>query len=123
MTTWFDNPLHIDGRGRTAGTTLDDHIRDMIYQLLFTAPGERVNRPDFGCGVRRLLFEGNSSVLAIATQFLIQGSLERWLGHLIITNRVEVTNIEEQLAIRVVYVRRDSNEQKEVAFFAPAAGL
>src|SRR5689334_11988888 len=111
--TFFDNPFHIDGAGRTALTDVDDHVRDMIYQLLFTAPGERVNRPDFGCGVRRLLFMPNRDSLAVATQFMIQGSLERWLGDLIEARKVQVIANQEQLSIQVVYLRKDNAQQKE----------
>jgi uncharacterized protein len=119
MAEYLDYPFHIDGRGRSASTSVDDHIRDLIYQVLFTAPGERVNRPDFGCGIRQLLFMGNSDVLAATTQFLVQGSLQRWLGDLIALERVTVTNREEQLVVEVVYTRRDNNEREEIQFFAP----
>jgi phage baseplate assembly protein W len=119
MAEFLDYPFHIDGRGRSAATTEDDHIRDLIYQVLFTAPGERVNRPDFGCGVRQLLFMGNSDVLATSTQFLVQGSLQRWLGDLIALERVTVTNRDERLVVEVVYSRRDNNEREQIQFFAP----
>ena len=118
---FFDHPLRLDGRGRMATTELDDHIRDLIWAVLFTAPGERVNRPDFGCGVRRLIFQGNSDALATATQFLIQGALQRWLGDLIRLEAVSVVNQEERLTIQVVYSRRDSNDRQRVNFYAPAA--
>lgn len=121
--SYFDNPFHIDGRGGTALTPLDEHIRDMIYEVLFTAPGERVNRPDFGCGVRQLVFMGNSDALAVATQFLVQGSLQRWLGDIIKLDKVSVVNQDEQLIIDVVYTRRDNNQRKNVQFFTPAAGI
>lgn len=119
---YFDNPFHLDGRGRTAYTTLDDHIRDMIYQVLFTAPGERVNLPDFGCGVRQLVFMGNSGTLAVTTQFLVFGSLQRWLGDVILLNAVNIESVEETLTIEVVYTRRDNNQQENVQFFVPATG-
>jgi uncharacterized protein len=119
MAEYLDYPFHIDGRGRTAAATLDEHIRQMIYQVLFTAPGERVNRPDFGCGVRQLLFMGNHDALATATQFLVQGSLQRWLGDLIALERVVVRNQDERLAVEVVYTRRDNDERREIQFFAP----
>ena len=61
MTGDLDFPYHFDGRGRTATTGRDDHIRDLIEQVLFTAPGERVMRPDFGSGLLALVFEPNSS--------------------------------------------------------------
>jgi phage baseplate assembly protein W len=80
-----------------------------------------VNRPDFGCGVRRLIFQGNSDALATATQFLIQGALQRWLGDLIRLEAVTVENQEEQLTIQVVFTRRDSNDRQRVNFYAPAA--
>ena len=119
MAEFLDYPFHIDGRGRSAATSLDDHIRDLIYQVLFTAPGERVNRPDFGCGIRQLVFMGNSDVLATTTQFLVQGSLQRWLGDLIALERVTVTNQDERLVVEVVYSRRDNNEREQIQFFAP----
>ena len=79
----IDFPFHFDGRGRTAATDDDDHIRDMIEQLLFTSPGERVNRPDFGSGLLQLVFAPNSPELAAALQFTMQAALQRWLGDLI----------------------------------------
>jgi phage baseplate assembly protein W len=78
-----------------------------------------VNRPDFGCGIRQLLFMGNSDVLATTTQFLVQGSLQRWLGDLIALERVTVTNLNERLVVEVVYSRRDSDEREQIRFFAP----
>ena len=71
-----DYPYSIDGRGRTAETGEDDHIRDLIEQLLFTMPGERVNRPDFGCGLMQLVFEPNSPELAAALQFTVSAALQ-----------------------------------------------
>ena len=56
----IDFPFHFDARGRTATPPTTDHIRDMIEQLLFTAPGERVNRPDFGSGLLQMVFAPNS---------------------------------------------------------------
>jgi phage baseplate assembly protein W len=120
---YFDNPYHIDARGGSALTLLDEHVRDMIYEVLFTAPGERVNRPDFGCGIRQLVFMGNSDALAVATQFLVQGSLQRWLGDIIKLEEVSVENDNERLVIEVVYTRRDNNERQNVAFFTPSAGI
>src|SRR5713226_4601523 len=86
----LDYPFRFDGRDRTADTDDDDHIRDLIEQVLFTAPGERVNRPDFGCGLQRLVFAPNSPELASATQFLVQGALQQWLGDLIEVNDIQV---------------------------------
>jgi phage baseplate assembly protein W len=103
---YLDFPFHLDGRGRTAQTGSDDHVRDMIYQVLFTDPGERVNRPDFGCGLRSLLFMPNSDVLAAATQTLVKGSLQRWLEQEIRVERVAVEAVGSQLRVEVVYVRR-----------------
>lgn len=71
----FDFPFHFDGRGRTALAGADDHIRDMIEQFLFTNPGERVNRPDYGSGVLQLIFAPNSPEVAAALQFAIQAGL------------------------------------------------
>ena len=84
----LDYPFHFDTRGRTAETGDDAHIRDLIEQVLFTAPGERVNRPTFGSGLMQLVFAPNSDTLAATTQFLVQGALQQWLGDLIIVEAV-----------------------------------
>jgi phage baseplate assembly protein W len=96
-------PLHFDGRERTA--TVDDagHVRDMVEQILFTAPGERVNRPDFGSGLLRLLFEPARDELATATQLLVQGSLQRWLGELIQVEEATVAIADSTLTVTVAY--------------------
>ena len=90
MTVNVDFPYHVDGRGRTADADADDHLRDLIEQVLFTAPGERVMRPDFGSGLLALVFEPGGPELVATTQFLVQGALQRELGHLIAVESVEV---------------------------------
>jgi phage baseplate assembly protein W len=112
-----DFPFHFDGRGRTAEADGDAHIRDLIEQVLFTAPGERVNRPAFGCGLAQLVFTPNSDELAAATQYLVQGALQQWLGDLIQVEDVEVTNESSSLRVAVQYVVRRT-ERREVARFA-----
>lgn len=112
----IDFPSHFDGRGRTAETGYDDHIRDLIEQVLFTAPGERVNRPDFGSGLQQLVFAPNSDELAAATQFLVQGALQQWLGDLIQVEAVEVESEDSTLRVKVQYVVR-RNQQRQTASF------
>lgn len=109
-------PLHFDNNGRTAETSNDRHIRDLIGQVLFTNPGERVNRPDFGCGLMQLVFEPNSDELAITTQFLVQGSLQQWLGDLIEINEVRVINEDSKLQVTVVYTVRRTQERQTAQF-------
>jgi hypothetical protein len=99
----IDFPFHFDSRGRTAETTDDDHIRDMIEQVLFTSPGERVNRPTFGCGLLQILFQPNSGELATATQFLVQGALQQWLSDLIRVEAVQVESDDPALRVTVHY--------------------
>ncbi|MBX3238404.1 MAG: GPW/gp25 family protein [Chitinophagaceae bacterium] len=103
-------PFRFDNTGRTAQTDDDRHIRDMIEQVLFTAPGERVNRPDFGSGLLQLVFEPNSDELAITTQFMVQASLQQWLGDLIEVNSVEVINRDATLQVTVAYIIRRTQE-------------
>jgi phage baseplate assembly protein W len=112
----LDYPYHFDGRGRTAATSDDADIRDLIEQVLFTAPGERVNRPDFGSGLMQLVFAPNSDELAAATQFLVQGSLQQWLGDLIEVEAVEVTSEDSTLRVTVQYLVRRTNERQTAGF-------
>ena len=112
----IDFPFHFDARGRTAVTDDNDHIRDMIEQLLFTSPGERVNRPDFGSGLLQMLFAPNSPELAAALQFTIQASFQRWLGDLIEVLRLEVTSYDAELRVEVEYLVRRTQEQQTAQF-------
>ena len=121
-TSYLDHPLRFDAKGRTATTGVDDHVKDMIFQVLFTNPGERVNRPDFGCGLLQLVFMPNSDVLATATQFMVQGSLQRWLEDVIRVERVLVTSEEERLVVDVEYMRLDNGERRQDRFTSPTGG-
>lgn len=99
----LDFPYHFSGLGRTAITGGGDHVRDLIEQVLLTAPGERVMRPDFGAGLLALVFEPNSDVLAAATQMLVQSALQLHLSHLIAVEAVEVLNDDATLRVEVRY--------------------
>jgi phage baseplate assembly protein W len=113
----IDYPLHIDGRGRTAETDTDGHIRDLIEQVLFTSQGERVNRPDFGTGLLQLVFAPASDELATATQYLVQGALQQWLGELIQVEEVDVSATGARIDVTVAYrVRR--TQQRATAQFS-----
>jgi hypothetical protein len=116
---YLDFPFHIDGRGRAATTGADDHIRDMILQVLFTNPGERVNRPDFGCGIKSLVFMPNSDVLAAATQALVKGSLQKWLEQEIQVEQVEVRAEDSTLTVTVAYRVRGDSERRVDTFQQP----
>jgi len=112
----IDFPFHFDSRGQTAETTDDDHIRDMIEQFLFTNPGERVNRPDFGSGLLQLVFAPNSPELASALQFTIQSGLQRWLGDLIEVQALEVTSEDATIRVNVRYMIRRTQETRTAEF-------
>jgi len=109
-------PFHIDGRGRIAETDQDAHIRDMIEQVLFTSPGERVNRPDFGTGLMQLVFAPLSEEMATATQFLIQGALQQWMGNLIEVQSVQVEAKESNLVVTVQYLVSRSKQRQTAQF-------
>ncbi len=115
---YLDYPFRFDARGRAATAGVDDHIRDLIYQVLFTNPGERVNRPDFGCGLLQLTFMPNSDALAAATQFMVQGALQRWLNDVIRVESVKVENADERLVVEVNYMRRDTGQREQAVLSA-----
>ena len=119
--TVFDFPYHVDGRGRTATTGSDDHLRDLIEQVLFTAPGERLMRPDFGGGLLDLVFEPGGPELVAATQHVVQGSLQQELGHLIAVVSVEVSQDEGALTVNVSYVALQTQERTFATFSRSAA--
>jgi len=112
----IDFPLHFDGRGRTALTDADDHIRDMIEQLLFTSPGERVKRPDLGSGPLQLMFSPNSPELAAALEFTLQGAIQRWLGDLIEVRALEVSSEESTVRVSLTYLVRRTGLTRAAEF-------
>lgn len=112
----LDYPFHFNARGRTAEAGYDAHIRDLIEQVLFTMPGERVNRPTFGSGVMQLIFAPNSDVLAGATRQLVQGALQQWLSDLIQVDAVEVENEDSTLRVTVRYVVRQTQAVQTAKF-------
>lgn len=112
----IDYPLHFDGRGRTAATDDDDHIRDMIEQLLFTNPGERVNRPDFGSGLLQIVFAPNSPELASALQFTTQAALQRFLGDVIDLQSLSVTADDSTLTVAVSYIVKRTGDSRSENF-------
>ncbi len=112
----IDFPFHFDSSGRTAATDDDDHIRDMIEQLLFTSPGERVNRPDFGSGLLQMVFAPNSPEIAAALQFTTQAALQRYLGDLIDLQSLEVSSEDSSLTVVVKYVVRRTGDARTDSF-------
>jgi uncharacterized protein len=116
----IDFPFHFDARGHTAATDDDDHIRDMIEQLLFTNPGERVNRPDFGSGLLQMVFAPNSPELAAALQFTTQAALQRYLGDVIDLQTLEVTAQDSSLNVVVKYVVKSTGDSRTESFVRSA---
>lgn len=107
-------PIAVDGGlGRLAiERDYEAHVEQMMRQVLLTSPGERVNRPDFGCGVRQLLFSPNSDVNATLAQVTIFQALERWLGSVLQVQEVRVTPQDERLDIEIVYVLKARQENR-----------
>jgi len=95
-------PYQFDGRGRTMDP-LADYVRQMVEQVLFTSPGERVNMPDFGSGLLQLPFAPNSMEMAAATQFAVQGALQKWLSGYVKIQSVTVSAEEAVLTVTVRY--------------------
>ena len=112
----MDYPFHFDPRGRVAETGDDEHVRDMIEQLLFTSPGERVNRPDFGSGLLQLVFAPNSPELAAALQFTLQAALQRWLGDVIDVGALAVSSEDATLRVDLSYTVRAGGDTRSDSF-------
>lgn len=112
--TSIRHPFAVDlGRGRIAEEEqYAKHVEQMMFQVLFTAPGERINRPDFGCGVKRLVFAPNSEVSAALAQVTIFQALTRWLGTAITVNDVKARAVDEKLEIFITYTLRTRGERR-----------
>ncbi|MGV3721434.1 MAG: GPW/gp25 family protein [Actinomycetota bacterium] len=118
--SFVDFPYHLDAQGRTARTDTAEHLHDLIEQVLFTAAGERVNRPTFGTGLQQLVFAPVGDELEAATQFLVQGALQQWLGDRVVIEEVRVEAHEATLTVTVRYTVTRTGERRVDRFGAPA---
>jgi phage baseplate assembly protein W len=116
LSNQLDYPFGFDPRGRSRLTGAGDHVRDLIEQVLFTAPGERVNRPEFGTPIKDLVFEGLSDTLVATTEQMVHGALIRWLDSLISVEVVQVETQESTLSVTVVYALRGQTERRAEVF-------
>jgi phage baseplate assembly protein W len=121
-TTNLAFPYAFDASGHTAHSDPLAHIGEMIEQILFTSPGERVNRPTFGSGTAQLVFAPNSDVLAAAQQQAVQAGLQQWLSDLIRVQSVDVTAGEATLQVTVIYTVIESQQQHTQQFVYGASG-
>jgi Bacteriophage baseplate protein W len=111
-----DYPFYFDAGGRTAQTDPSDHIRDLIEQVLFTTPGERVNRPTFGSGALQLVFTPASDAVATAVQLTVQGALQQILGDLIQVTDVQAAVEDSVLRVKISYINRPTQQPSQAEF-------
>jgi uncharacterized protein len=102
-------PYQFDGRGRTQEAVIQDYVKQLVEQVLFTSPGERVNLPDFGSGLLQLPFAPNSMEMAAATQFAVQGALQKWLGSYLKVQSVSASAEDATLTVTVTYALLNSD--------------
>lgn len=114
-------PFHADRRGRTAHATHGEHVHDLVEQLLFTSPGERVMRPDFGCGLLDLVFAPNSPELVSTLELSVQAALQRWLGDLIDVVALDIESDENVVRVHLSYVVRATGTLRDDVFEGRAA--
>lgn len=112
-------PYTLDDRGRTATVTYEEHIEQMLALLLFTRPGERVNRPDFGCGLLDMVFAPNSPEVAAALNVTITAAISRWLGDVISLTALDVTAVEGTLTVFVAYVVLATGDAAQMTMSIP----
>jgi uncharacterized protein len=115
----FGYPYRIGPDGQTAGAEHEQHIRELIEQLLFTRRGERVNRPDFGAGVTELIFVENAPEMAAAAQHMVMGTLQQFLSDAIEVRGVDTRATDSQLAITVRYRPLDEARERTVVVERP----
>jgi phage baseplate assembly protein W len=112
--TGWSFPFRINDLGQVGTSSGNEEIRGKVLQVLLTSPGERVNLPEFGCGLRDLVFDPNNEILAATTEFTVHKALQRWLAEDIVVQGVNVANEEGELTVEVAYVRRDQLQADKI---------
>lgn len=110
----FHYPLGVDRvRGELAvERDYSRHVDQMLRQVLLTNPGERIMRPDFGCGLRQMVFAGNDPTTVSLLRVTIQQAVDRWLGSVIELDQVDVAVESETLVVRLRYRLRAVGEPR-----------
>jgi len=115
MASGFGFPFGVSPDGGIVPDPDDEvDLRGKIVQVLFTTPGERVNHPDFGCGLFNLVFDPNNTVLGAAMEFTVGAALTRWLGDQLLVAGVDVTATDEVVTVEVAYINRRDLSQNAV---------
>lgn len=109
-------PFRLDSRGRTQTTDDERHVNAMLEILLLTSAGERVNRPDFGGGLRRLLFGPASPELAATVQHTLRAEILQWLDDVIDLGQLEVLADEGRVVVNLTYAMRRDGMQRAANF-------
>jgi phage baseplate assembly protein W len=115
-------PYQFDGRGRTREAAAQDYVQQLVEQVLFTSPGERVNLPDFGSGLLQLPFAPNSVEMAAATQFSVQAALQKWLSQYVKVQSVQATAADATLTVTVRYSLLNSDVSQVQTFVYGGSG-
>ncbi len=109
-------PLRVTDEGLIATAGYSQHIEQLIEQVLFTMPGERVNLPDFGTGITQLIFNPGNTEMVAATQFLVQGALQQWLGNLIQVQAVQVVAEDSTMSVTIQYIVKQTKQPRIATF-------
>jgi len=110
-------PFRIGTSGRAATVqSMDEHVRDEVVQLVLTSPGERAFLPEFGGGVRRLVFEGVSDATAAVAKARLSQALSRWLGHRLTVDELRVDAVDATLDVTIRYHLVGSDDARLLQF-------
>jgi phage baseplate assembly protein W len=110
-------PFRITQEGRTATVgSLEDHVYGEVIQLLLTNPGERLFLPDFGGGVRRLVFEGAGQSTEALAKAMISQAISRWLEKRVTLQELTVTTRDSALKVDLVYRVAGTDDQRRLRF-------
>ena len=112
--TYVDFPFRIDWDGRTATTDEHLHVRNMLEQLLFTSPGERVNRPSFGSGLEQAVFRPNNALFAETTRVTAEAAIQQWLGHVLQLDSLRIAAEDNILNVEISYTLLHTKESQTI---------
>ena len=115
-------PFHVGPLGQPRTSGRGANIRQQLEQVLFTIPGERVGRPDFGAGIQRFVFEKLSAELLAATEYQLTSTLRDHMQDVIVVEGVRLTAEDSTLFVDILYSLRDTGEEQAASFTIPREG-
>jgi len=111
-------PVSVNLNGGVSSSQLEENIRQCIFIILGTAPGERINRPDFGCRIHDLMFAPNNPITSAMAEVFCEEAIYKYEPRIdkVICRAGPNPDEPNRLDVRLEYVIAGKNDRRNLVF-------